>query len=398
MSGLGPVDRLRLGGLGLTARKGRAALSALGVAIGITAMVAVLGLSESSRADLDAQLDALGTNLLVVTPGQDMMGDNATLPDSSVEMIARVPTVESAAAAYAFDATVRKSDRVPAAQTSGIAVAAAGPGLDAAVSAELRDGRWLDEATENYPAVVLGSTAARRLAVGSLDEGVRVWLDGPSDSGQWFAVVGVLEPVVLAPELNETALIGLPVAEQLAGDDLPPSTVYTRVDQDQVSATRALLGRTANPSSPTEVSVSRPSDALEAQAAADKSLTTLTLGLGAVALLVGAVGIANVMVISVLERRREIGVRRALGATRAGIGSQFLTESVLLSLLGGLLGGLLGVALTTAFAVHQDWGVVLPWQPVLAGLGCSLLVGTVVGLYPALRAASVPPTEALRSM
>jgi len=398
MSGLGPVDRLRLGGLGLTARKGRAALSALGVAIGITAMVAVLGLSESSRADLDAQLDALGTNLLVVTPGQDMMGDNATLPDSSVEMIARVPTVESAAAAYAFDATVRKSDRVPAAQTSGIAVAAAGPGLDAAVSAELRDGRWLDAATENYPAVVLGSTAARRLAVGSLDEGVRVWLDGPSDSGQWFAVVGVLEPVVLAPELNETALIGLPVAEQLAGDDLPPSTVYTRVDQDQVSATRALLGRTANPSSPTEVSVSRPSDALEAQAAADKSLTTLTLGLGAVALLVGAVGIANVMVISVLERRREIGVRRALGATRAGIGSQFLTESVLLSLLGGLLGGLLGVALTTAFAVHQDWGVVLPWQPVLAGLGCSLLVGTVVGLYPALRAASVPPTEALRSM
>ena len=258
-------------------------------------------------------------------------------------------------------------------------VAAAGLGLDTAVSAELREGRWLDAATGDYPAVVLGSTAARRLAVGSLDEGVRVWLDG-----QWFAVIGVLEPVVLAPELDATALIGVPVAEQLYGDgeNLPPTTVYTRVDTDQVTATRALLGRTANPSAPTEVSVSRPSDALEAQAAADASLTTLTLGLGAVALLVGAVGIANVMVISVLERRREIGVRRALGATRAGIGSQFLTESVLLSLLGGLVGGLLGVAVTTAFAVHQDWGVVLPWQPVLAGLGCSLLVGTVVGTVP----------------
>ena len=393
--GLGPADRLRLGALGLTARKGRAALSALGVAIGITAMVAVLGLSESSRADLNAQLDALGTNLLVVQPGQDMLGDDATLPESSVDMIARVPTVENAAATYAVDASVRKSDLVPAAQTSGIVVAAAGPGLDTAVSAELREGRWLDAATGDYPAVVLGSTAARRLAVGSLDEGVRVWLDG-----QWFAVIGVLEPVVLAPELDATALIGVPVAEQLYGDgeSLPPTTVYTRVDTDQVATTRALLGRTANPSAPTEVSVSRPSDALEAQAAADASLTTLTLGLGAVALLVGAVGIANVMVISVLERRREIGVRRALGATRAGIGSQFLTESVLLSLLGGLVGGLLGVAVTTAFAVHQDWGVVLPWQPVLAGLGCSLLVGTVVGMYPALRAASVPPTEALRAI
>ena len=397
---MGPADRLRLGALGLTARKGRAALSALGVAIGITAMVAVLGLSESSRADLNAQLDALGTNLLVVQPGQDMMGDDATLPESSVEMIARVPTVESAAATYAVEASVRKSDLVPDSQTSGIVVAAAGPGLDTAVSAELREGRWLDAATGDYPAVVLGATAARRLAIGSLDQGVRVWLDSPGTGGQWFAVIGVLEPIVLAPELDSAALIGVPIAEQLYGDGdtLPPTTVYTRVDPDQVTATRALLGRTANPSAPTEASVSRPSDALEAQATADESLTTLTLGLGAVALLVGAVGIANVMVISVLERRREIGVRRALGATRAGIGSQFLTESVLLSLLGGLIGGVLGVAVTTAFAVHQEWGVVLPWQPVLAGLGCSLLVGTVVGMYPALRAASVPPTEALRSI
>ena len=385
-AGPGPADRLRLGALGLTSRKGRAALSALGVAIGITAMVGVLGLSESSRADLNDQLDALGTNLLVVQPGQDMMGDDATLPDEAVAMIGRVPTVEAAAATYAVDAAVRKTDQVSSAQTGGIAVAAVSPDLATAVSAELREGRWLDAATGDYPAVVLGSTTARRLAVGALDEGVRVWL-----GDQWFAVVGVLEPVVLAPELDESALIGLGVAAKLWGDDLPPTKVYTRVDPAQVVATRALLGRTASPSAPTEVDVSRPSDALEAQATADESLTTLTLGLG-------AVGIANVMVISVLERRREIGVRRALGATRAGIGSQFLTESVLLSLLGGLIGGLLGVGLTTAFAVHQDWGVVLPWQPVLAGLGCSLLVGTVVGLYPALRAASVPPTEALRSI
>lgn len=386
-------DRLRLGALGLSARKGRTALSALGVAIGITALVGVLGLSESSRADLNAQLDALGTNLLTVQPGQDMMGEDATLPDESVAMIGRVPTIETASAIRTVDATVRKSDLVSEAQTSGIGVAAADLGLAETVAASLDEGRWLDAATSGYPAIVLGSTAARRLAITDLGEGVRVWLDG-----QWFAVVGVLEPVVLAPELDESALMGVGVATELYGDDLPPTTVYTRVDPAQVGATRDVLGRTANPSAPNEVSVSRPSDALAAQATADESLTTLTLGLGAVALLVGAVGIANVMVISVLERRREIGVRRALGATRTAIGSQFLSESVLLSALGGLAGAVLGVAVTALFAAEQGWTVVVPWTPIALGLACSLVIGTVVGLYPALRAASVPPTEALRSI
>ena len=358
-------------------------------------MVAVLGLSESSRADLNAQLDALGTNLLVVQPGQDMLGDDATLPESSVDMIARVPTVETAAATYAVDASVRKSDLVPAAQTSGIVVAAAGPGLDTAVSAELREGRWLDAATGDYPAVVLGSTAARRLAVGSLDEGVRVWLDG-----QWFAVIGVLEPVVLAPELDATALIGVPVAEQLYGDGerLPPTTVYTRVDTDQVAATRALLGRTANPSAPTEVSVSasvgrpggtgrrrrvahhadpRPRRRGPARRRGRHRQRHGHLGARAAA-----------------RDRRTPRARRHPGRDR-----QPVPHRVGAALAAGWAGRRgAGVAVTTAFAVHQGWGVVLPWQPVLAGLGCSLLVGTVVGMYPALRAASVPPTEALRAI
>jgi putative ABC transport system permease protein len=390
---MSPVDRLRLGALGLTGRKGRTLLSALGIAIGITALVGVLGLSESSRADLNAQLDALGTNLLTVQPGQTMMGDDASLPDASVAMIQRVPTIETASAVRNVDATVRKTDLVPDEQTSGIGVAATDIELAHTVAATLRDGRWLDAATARYPAVVLGATAARRLAVGPLDAGVRVWI-----GGQWFAVVGVLEPVALAPELDEMALVGVDVASALTDDDLPPTTIYTRVEPAQVTATRSVLARTANPASPTEVSVSRPSDALAAQATADESLTALTLGLGAVALLVGAVGVANVMVISVLERRREIGVRRALGATRSAIGGQFLCESVLLSVLGGLTGAVLGVLVTVVFAAHQGWTAVVPWTPIGAGLACSLVIGTVVGLYPALRAASVPPTEALRSM
>src|SRR4051812_7053425 len=235
-------DRLRLGAGGLTVRKGRTALSALGVAIGITALVGVLGLSESSRADLQAQLDALGTNLLTVAPGQGLLGDDATLPDESVAMLARVPTVTSVAAVRAVDGTVRRTDRVPESETGGISVLAADLDLPGTVAATVREGRWLDEATSRYPAVVLGATAARRLAIGRLDEGVDVVIDGRP-----YAVVGILAPVALASELDEAAIIGIPVADELFDGDLPPSGVYVRVAPDQVVETQAVLGRTANP-------------------------------------------------------------------------------------------------------------------------------------------------------
>jgi putative ABC transport system permease protein len=386
-------DLLRLSARGLTVRPGRTALSALGIAIGITALVGVLGLSESSRADLRAQLDTLGTNLLTVAPGQGLMGDDGTLPDESVAMIRRIPTVTDVSAVRAVEATVRRSDRVPESRTSGVTVAAADLDLLDAVAATVREGRWLDAATERYPAVVLGTTAARRLGVGPIAGGVDV-----SIAGMPFTVVGILDPVVLAPELDEAALVGTTVAHTLVDEDLPPSAVYVRVEPDQVVATREVLGRTADPSEPDEVRVSRPSDALAAGVVADRTFTLLALGLGSVALLVGGVGIANVMVVSVLERRREIGVRRALGATRSSIGGQFLIESVLLSLLGGVAGVVLGVVVTWVFAAGQGWAVIVPWVPVLAGLACSLVIGSVVGLYPALRAARVPPTEALRSV
>jgi putative ABC transport system permease protein len=293
------------------------------------------------------------------------------------------------------DATVRKNYLVPDESTSGLGVVATDSTLLETVAAEVRDGRWLDQSTETVQAVVLGTTAARRLAIDNttIARGVRIWIDG-----RWFAVIGVLDPVVLAPELDEMALVGTAVARAVWGENLPPTKIYTRTVPAEVSAARSLLARTVNPADPSQVTVSRPSDALEAQAAVDKSLTTLTLGLGVVALLVGAVGIANTMVISVLERRREIGVRRALGATRWAIGTQFLTESVLLSLIGGLTGAFLGVLGTVLYARSQDWGVVVPWAPIGLGLLAACLVGTIVGLYPAARAAAVPPTEALRSV
>lgn len=392
---LSPVDCLRIGALGLIARPARTALSALGIAIGITALVGILGLSESSRADLNRQLDALGTNLLTVEPGQTIAGGDATLPEESVGMVDRMATVDAAAAVRDVDATVRKNYLVPDESTSGLGVVATDSRLLDTVAAEVRDGRWLDQSTETVRAVVLGATAARRLAIDdtTIARGVRIWIDG-----RWFAVIGVLDPVVLAPELDEMALVGTAVARAVWGEHLPPTKIYTRAVPEEVSAARSLLARTVNPADPSQVTVSRPSDALEAQAAVDESLTTLTLGLGAVALLVGAVGIANTMVISVLERRREIGVRRALGATRWAIGTQFLTESVLLSLIGGLTGALLGVLGTVLYARSQAWGVVVPWASIGLGLLAACLVGTIVGLYPAARAAAVPPTEALRSV
>jgi putative ABC transport system permease protein len=153
-----------------------------------------------------------------------------------------------------------------------------------------------------------------------------------------------------------------------------------------------------NPESPDEVEVTRPSDALEAKEAADQAFTNLLLGLGAVALLVGGVGIANVMVISVLERRGEIGLRRALGATRRHISIQFLGESLILATLGGLGGVALGGAVTAAYAWTQGWGVLIPTVAIVGGMSAALIIGVIAGLYPAMRAARVSPTEALRTL
>lgn len=382
---------LRAALAGMRARRLRSALSAVGVAIGIAAMVAVLGVSASSRADLLAELDALGTNLLRVGAGQSFLGEQSELPESARAAIGRVGGVQGAAAVRGVEgASVRRTPYIDEIETGGISVLAADPGVAATVGARVRRGRFLDAALARYPVTVLGANAAQRLGIRRA--GARVWL-----GGRWFTVAGILDPVTLARGLDDAAIVGFDVAERLFRTERSPSTVYVRTDPERVEAARSLLGAAANPEHPEEVEVSRPSDALEARAAADTAFTSLLLGLGAVALLVGGVGIANVMVVAVLERRPEIGLRRALGARRRQVGTQFLVEAVLIAGLGGAAGVLLGAGVTAVYAAGQGWSVAVPAVALAGGVAAAVAIGALAGLLPALRAARMAPAEALRT-
>jgi putative ABC transport system permease protein len=387
------ADVLRVASIGLRTRRLRAALSAVGIAIGIASMVAVLGISQSSKSDLLAQLDELGTNLLTITPGQSLLGEDATLPVTAPKMVARLGPVEQVASQRTTDATLRRTDYIPAAQTNGISVLAADTNLLATLNGTVAKGAFLNEATIRYPAIVLGSVTAERLAITSLEAGPMVYVDG-----RWFSVVGILDPLPLAPDIDRSALVGYPIAQKLLGATADATTIHVRTDPDTIADTRGLLPASANPESPEEVQVSRPSDVIEARAAAETAYTSLFLGLGAVALLVGGIGIANVMVISVLERRSEIGLRRALGAGKRHISTQFLSESLLLAAVGGLVGAVIGVLVTAGYALTRDWAISIPAYAPIGGLLASLLIGGVAGLYPAVRAARLSPTEALRTV
>ena len=387
------ADLARVAGVGLRTRRMRAALSALGIAIGVAAMVAVLGLSASSQAGLLAEIDKLGTNLLIATPGQTLRSTDAKLPTDAPAMIARIGPVEEVESTGSVDVNVFRSPYIPSYVTNGLAVNAASLGLPTALRATLSQGRYLNAATANEPVVVLGSDAAKRLGFDRIHPDARVWL-----GGRWFYVAGILNPVTLTPEVNTAVMVGFPAAEKYLNFDGHPSTVYVRAATDHVTDVFGVLAATANPEYPNEVKVTRPSAALVARAAAQSAFNGLFLGLGAVALLVGGIGVANTMVISVLERRSEIGLRRAIGATKGHIRLQFLSEAILLAALGGLIGVGAGALATAVYVSFKaNWAVVIPPLAWGGGLAAAMAIGAIAGLLPALRAARMQPTEALRT-
>ena len=384
-------DLLRLGVFGLRTRPTRVVLSALGIAIGIAAMIAVVGISSSSQASLARILDGLGTNLLEAAPGTDVGGDSVPLPEEAVAMLDRRDDVESAAGVgRVADQRVYRSDHVPAAASGGITLDVVEGDLTGVLRGELASGSWFGATADEHPQVVLGATAAATLGLDRVEGDTRIWI-----AGRWVAVVGILEPLALAPGLDGSALVPAAVAEHEFGWDGHPTELFARADPDHVAEVRDVIARAVNPAAPGGVAVSRPSDALAAQEATEASFTGLLLGIGGVALLVGGIGVANTMVITVLERRAEVGVRRALGARRRHIRDQFLVESLLLSLLGGVVGVVIGAGVTAVFAVTQGWPVTVPAWAVGGGLGATVLIGGVSGLWPASRAALIPPTSAL---
>jgi putative ABC transport system permease protein len=390
---LGPSDLARVASVGLRTRPLRAALSALGIAIGVAAIVAVLGLSSSSQAGLLAEIDRLGTNLLTVTKGETLFGEEAKLPLSAPAMIARIGPVTEVQETGTTDASVYRSPLIPEINTNGLSVLAASLALPATVGTTVSKGRYLNAATATLPVAVLGSAAAERLGIERVHRRARIWL-----GGQWFYLAGILEPAPLAPEIDASVLVGFPAAERYLGFDGHPTTIYVRSQTSQVEAVQQVLAATANPQAPNEVQVSQPSDALTARAAAESALNSLFLGLGAVSLLVGAVGVGNIMLIGVLERRSEIGLRRALGATKGQIRGQFLSEAILLALVGGAVGVTAGALATAIYASSKEWAIAIPTFAWAGGLAAAILIGALAGLLPAVRAARMSPTEALRTV
>jgi putative ABC transport system permease protein len=395
-------DLARVASVGLRTRPLRAALSAVGIAIGVAAIVSVLGLSSSSQAGLLAEIDRLGTNLLTVGAGTTFTGQTAQLPVAAPAMIARIGPVESVAdTAVVPNATVYRSPLIPAVDTNALEVQAASLNLPAVLATGVARGSYLNAATATEPVAVLGASAAQLLGIDRVYPGEKVWV-----GGMWFYVGGILNPAVLAPAIDTSVLVGFPAAEDflgyhtdVTGHPVPgqPTMIYVRAQTSQVTAVQSVLAQAAYPEYPNQATVSQPSAALTARAQAQSALGSLFLGLGAVALLVGAVGVANIMIISVLERRSEIGLRRALGATRGQIRIQFLAEAILLALAGGAVGVAAGAAATVIYASAKGWAVVIPALAWGGGIGAAVVIGAVAGLVPALRAARLSPTEALRT-
>jgi len=387
-------DVLRTAWIGVASRPHRTALASLGVALGIASLTALTGVAASNQAQLLANLDRMGANLAIVTPAIGPDDNLVPLPAAAPEMVERVDSVADVGVFETApeNISVYRSDVVPATESNGLKVAVARPDVLRAIEAEVAEGRWFDDASRSLPVTVLGRTAADRLGI--THPGDRVWI-----GGQWYGVLGILESAGLATEIDTAAILG----DRWVRDTYEGATIgeisemYVRAEPGQITRVKNVLASAASPGSPF-VSVNTLTGLTDARATADDSLSTLGMALAGIALLVGAIGIANTMVVAVLERRGEIGLRRSLGARPSQIAIQFLTEAAALALIGGIAGLAFGTGAATLFALTRGQPVVIPIETVVASPLVAVLVGAAAGLYPALRAARLSPTLALRAV
>jgi putative ABC transport system permease protein len=376
---------------GVRARKGRATLTSIGIGIGIAAIVAVSGISASGRADLLSTLESLGTNLVKASPQAGFFGTQEELPKGVLGMVERIGPVQEVTSTTQTDLLVRRSNFISEFEGGGISTIVTSAELLDVIGGNLIDGRFIEDGLSDIPVTVLGNVTAQRLGINNLSTPTKILIEN-----EWFGVVGILEELKIHPDLDRSVFIGYGVAKTLFDIDEEPTTIYLRANPTFIEDVVEVLAPSMNPENPDQVEVTRPSDALEAQQAAEEAFTNLLLGLGSVALLVGGVAIANVMVMSVLERRMEIGVRRSIGATRREIRYQFLLESIVLSGIGGLVGVLLGTAITLGYTNYTNIVFSIPVWQIFGAVLLALLIGAISGVYPAIKASKIQPAEAVR--
>lgn len=394
-------DLLSESATALTARPTRTLLTALGTILGVAALVTTIGLAKTAGNQIIIRFDELEATRVLVRPTDQERGRNniqtSVIPFDAGDRLRRLNGV--AAAGTKSDVEIEGSARsVPVVDPQGlnefqISVVAASPGLFDAVRATLASGRFFDAGhnARGDNVVVLGPGAANRLNVSRLDNSPAIFI-----GEETFAVIGILSDVDREPDLLNAIIVTDGFAQQRLGLGAPAEVhIETEVGAAELIGGQAPIALAPDRSD--QLRVSLPPSAQAVRSSVQSDIDALFLILGGVSLLVGAIGIANVTLVSVLERTGEIGLRRALGATRGHIASQFLFESATLGALAGLLGTSLGILTIVIVSATRQWTPVLdPWLPFVAPI-VGAVIGLLAGTYPAWKAGATEPVTALRS-
>ena len=398
---IGYRDLLSEGMAGLLARPGRAVLTILGTVLGVGALVATVGFARTAGNQIVGRFDELAATSVVVTSGQALpssIQQEALIPADAQSRLLRLNGVTAAGVFGPVDigaATVRSVPVIdPLAHNEfDVTVFAASDGLLDAVRGRLTTGRFFDSghSQRGDNVAVLGPGAARRLGITRVRQQPVVFVgDEP------FVVIGILNDVKRQPEL----LNGIIIPEGTARNIYTyksPTTVQIDVDVGAATLIASQAPIALHPNAPDLLQVQKPPELDDLRSRVEGDVDSLFLVLGGVALLVGAIGIANVTLVSVLERVGEIGLRRALGAARHHIAMQFLVESGAMGLVGGIVGASLGVLLVVTLSAQRGWTPVIDlWIPLAAPI-LGALLGLLAGAYPAFRASRLEPVEALRA-